>query len=179
MAWQIRIKASAHFCVYSARAETQLGRFLMSSHLSSEKVVRLSPGSEQQIDQYMFKFDAIENFKAANYDGIRGHFSVYKEAQLVAQLKPEKRQYHVSGQWMTEAGIDATLYRDLYIALGEKLPDSEDWAVRIYVKAFVSCLWLGGLMMGLGALIALLDKRYRHKRLKSTDRLPANSAAAS
>jgi len=64
---------------------------------------------------------------------------------------------------MTEAGIDATLYRDLYVALGEKLPKSEDWAIRVYIKAYVSCLWLGGLLMGLGGLMAMFDKRYRKK----------------
>ena len=126
-------------------------------------MVRLGPGTEQQVDEYTFRFEEIKDFTAANYDGIRGHFSVLKEGEVIAQLEPEKRQYHASGQWMTEAGIDSTLTRDLYIALGEKLPKSDDWAVRIYVKAYVGCLWLGGLMMGLGGLVSMFDKRYRNK----------------
>jgi len=141
---------------------------VLSSHLSLEKVVRLGVEKEQQVEEYTFRFDSLENFTAANYDGIRGHFSVSKDGEIVAKLTPEKRQYHASGQWMTEAGIDATLTRDLYIALGEKLPDSEDWAVRIYVKAYVSSLWLGGLLMGLGGLIAMFDKRYRKKSQRNT-----------
>ncbi len=51
---------------------------VLSSHLSFEKVVRLGPGNEQQIDEYIFRFDSIENFTAINYDGIRGHLSVFK-----------------------------------------------------------------------------------------------------
>jgi len=114
---------------------------------------------------YEFKFESLDDFVASNYDGIRGQFSILNSGKVVAQLEPEKRRYHASGQWMTEAGIDSSLTRDLYVALGEKLPGSNDWAVRIYVKPFVSWLWLGSLLMGLGGLIAMTDKRYR-KRTK-------------
>ena len=158
--------ALAHF-LWQGLAIAVFG-VVLSSHLSVEKVVRLGIGTEQQVEEYTFKFDSLENFTAGNYDGIRGHFSVFKDGDLVAKLNPEKRQYHASGQWMTEAGIDATLPRDLYIALGEKLPESDDWAVRIYVKPYVTTLWLGGLLMGLGGLIAMFDKRYRKKRKKIT-----------
>jgi len=140
---------------------------VLSSHLSLEKVVRLGIGDEQKVQDYTFHFDKIENFQAANYDGIRGTFSVFKEGENVAELTPEKRHYHASKQWMTEAGIDSILTRDLYIALGEKLPGSEDWAVRVYVKPYVATLWLGGILMGLGGLIAITDKRYRRKRKRS------------
>jgi len=144
---------------------------VLSSHLSFEKVVRLGPGDVQEVNGYDFRFSGVENFKAGNYDGIRGKFEVTHagESKIIAVLQPEKRQYHASGQWMTEAGIDATLYRDLYIALGEKLPDGDDWAVRIYVKSFVTALWLGGVLMGLGGFIALSDKRYRKN--KSSDKV--------
>jgi cytochrome c-type biogenesis protein CcmF len=137
---------------------------VLSSHFSSEKVVRLGIGDEQKVEDYTFKFDKIENFKAANYDGIRGTFSAYKEGKKVAELTPEKRHYHASKQWMTEAGIDAKINRDLYIALGEKLPDSEDWAVRVYVKPYVTTIWIGAILMALGGLIAMTDKRYRRKQ---------------
>ncbi|MCP3673306.1 MAG: heme lyase CcmF/NrfE family subunit [Gammaproteobacteria bacterium] len=160
--------SASHYGMYVAHVGLAIAVIgvVLSSHLSVEKVVRLGITDEQQVDEYTFKFDSLEDFTASNYDGIRGHFSVTKDGKLVTQLNPEKRQYHASGQWMTEAGIDATLTKDLYIALGEKLPESDDWAVRIYVKPYVTTLWLGGLLMGLGGLIAMFDKRYRKKRQK-------------
>ena len=61
---------------------------------------------------------------------------------------------------MTEAAIDASIWRDLYIALGE--PIGEDaWAVRLQYKPMVRWLWLGALMIGLGALLTVADRRYR------------------
>ncbi|WP_277311464.1 cytochrome c-type biogenesis CcmF C-terminal domain-containing protein, partial [Pseudomonas viridiflava] len=80
----------------------------------------------------------------------------------VSLLHPEKRLYTVQQSVMTEAGIDAGFTRDLYVALGEPLENGA-WAVRIHVKPFVRWVWLGGLLTGLGGLLAALDKRYRLK----------------
>jgi len=65
---------------------------------------------------------------------------------------------------MTEAAIDPGLTRDLYVALGEELEEGA-WAVRVHVKPFVRCIWLGALMMAFGGLLAVTDKRYRSKRM--------------
>ena len=62
---------------------------------------------------------------------------------------------------MTEAAINATLGRDIYVSLGENLKDDGAWSVRLYFKSFVACIWLGGFIMALGGLIATADKRYR------------------
>ena len=78
-------------------------------------------------------------------------------------LVPEKRRYFASGQIMTEAAIDARLWRDLYIALGEPIGE-QAWAVRLQYKPMVRWLWLGALMIGLGALVTAFDRRYRSQR---------------
>jgi cytochrome c-type biogenesis protein CcmF len=61
---------------------------------------------------------------------------------------------------MTEAGIDARLHRDLYLALGDELGDNA-WSVRFQYKPLVRFIWLGCIIMALGGLIAVSDKRYR------------------
>ena len=55
---------------------------------------------------------------------------------------------------MTEAGISPGFTRDIYIALGEKINDS-DWSVRLNIKPFVRLIWLGAILMALGAITAL------------------------
>ena len=60
---------------------------------------------------------------------------------------------------MTEAAIDASIWRDLYIALGEPIGENA-WAVRLQYKPMVRWLWLGALMIGLGALLTVADRRY-------------------
>ena len=64
---------------------------------------------------------------------------------------------------MTEAAIDPALSRDIYIAMGEPLNDGA-WAVRIHFKPMVRWIWLGGVLMSIGAGLAVWDKRYRRRR---------------
>ncbi|MDX1636309.1 MAG: cytochrome c-type biogenesis CcmF C-terminal domain-containing protein, partial [Marinobacter sp.] len=90
----------------------------------------------------------------------------------VGRLYPEKRQYLVQRNIMTEAGIDAGLFRDLFVAVGEQVGDNA-WAMRIQYKPLVRWLWLGALFMAAGGFLAIADRRYRIK-----DKQPARAPAA-
>ncbi len=71
---------------------------------------------------------------------------------------------------MTEAAIDTGIFRDLYVALGEPLAN-DAWVVRAYHKPFVDWIWFGCLLMAIGGITAVSDKRYR---LKIKSRSPMN-----
>jgi cytochrome c-type biogenesis protein CcmF len=66
----------------------------------------------------------------------------------VASLLAEKRRYLASGSVMTEAAIDAGLFRDLYVAMGEPVGTQGAWAIRLHYKPMVRWMWLGALAMG-------------------------------
>lgn len=129
---------------------------------SQETMLRLSPGDRANIAGYEFYFDRIEQVQGPNYVSDKGHFTASQNGQVVATLHPEKRLFTTRQQVMTEAALDAGFTRDLYVSLGEKLEGSA-WGVRIYVKSFVRWIWLGGLMMMVGGLLAAFDKRYRRQ----------------
>jgi cytochrome c-type biogenesis protein CcmF len=99
----------------------------------------------------------------------RGDIRVTYAGKEVARMAPEKRRYSSQGSPMTEAAIDAGLTRDLYVALGEPLQGGA-WSVRVYHKPFVQWIWLGPLLMGLGGLTAVADRRYRMRsRLRTRE----------
>jgi cytochrome c-type biogenesis protein CcmF len=75
-------------------------------------------------------------------------------------LLPEKRFYPVQRMPTTEAAIDSGLTRDLYVVLGDPQPQG-GYAVRIYVKPFANWIWIGSIVMALGGLLSLTDRRYR------------------
>ena len=76
---------------------------------------------------------------------------------------------------MTEAGIDAGFTRDIYISLGEPLDDGA-WSIRLYHKPFVRWIWLGAILMAIGGLLAIIDRRYRIDRLLKKTSLNNNEA---
>lgn len=125
-----------------------------------EDDVRLAPGAAHALGGYAFRFDGVRTVAGPNYRAERGEVAVFRGERRVATLAPEKRFYHSQSQPMTEAGIDAGLTRDLYVALGEPLGGG-DWALRVYVKPFVRWIWAGALLMAAGGLLAASDRRYR------------------
>ncbi len=127
---------------------------------SVEKDVRLASGQSQNIGPYVFTFNGINEIQGPNYTAVRGTVDVSRNNQIKATLTPEKRFYPIQANPMTEADIDPGFTRDLYVALGDQLDDN-NWALRLYYKPFVRWIWLGGLLMALGGLIAVCDKRYR------------------
>jgi len=136
----------------------------LTSVYSEEKDVRLAPGESYSLGGYDFMFQGVKRSQGPNYQAFRGEMDVYLEGQKITHLSPEKRNYQ-TGMPMTEAGIDAGLFRDLFVALGEPLGDEGAWSVRLYHKPFIRWVWLGGLLMALGGLLAATDRRYY--RLKS------------
>src|SRR5476649_104272 len=135
---------------------------VLSSQNSAERDLRLTPGESMELGGYMFVFEGARHYQGPNFTSDRGTIRVLEDGKQVAVLHPEKRLYTVQQSMMTEAGIDAGFTRDLYVALGEPLGDGA-WAVRVYVKPFVRWIWFGGLLTGVGGLLAALDRRYRVK----------------
>ena len=136
----------------------------VTTQLGVEKDIKMSVGETQTIAGYDFVFNGVSRHESNNYKGFKGDLTVLKNHKEVVHLYPEKRQYQ-TGMPMTEAAIDPSISRDLYVALGESL-GGDAWSVRIYYKPLVRWIWLGGLMIAIGALFAAIDRRY-FLRIKS------------
>ena len=134
------------------------------SHYSVQKDLRMAVGDKATLGQYEFTFVGVEDVTGPNFTAIEGQVMVVKNGTLIAQLLPQKRTYTSRCQTMTEAEIDPALSRDIYVAMGEPLADGA-WAIRLHIKPMIRLIWLGALMMALGGLLAVWDKRYRRKKL--------------
>ena len=133
----------------------------LTSVYSVEKDVRLAPNEAIDMSGYIFEFHGVQQNKGPNYVAQQAFVTVSYKGQEVAKLEPQKRVYQVKTMPMTEAAIDAGLFRDLFVAIGEPLGDKGAWSLRIYYKAFIRWIWLGALFMAAGGLLAACDKRYR------------------
>jgi cytochrome c-type biogenesis protein CcmF len=148
----------------------------LTTQFSEERDIRLEPGQSATMLDYVFTLDTVTAVQGPNYIAEMGLVTVSLDDKVIATLRPEKRRYAASGQVMTEAGIDAGLFRDLYLSLGEKL-EGGAWAVRVQVKPFVRWLWLGGILIALGGSLAVTDRRYR-KKIVARAPLRAGTATA-
>ena len=138
----------------------------------SETDITMQEGETVQINDYDFRFEGTLPVKGPNYLSKQGQFFVTKDGKDIASLTPEKRYYPVQGAVMTEASISINPVRDIYVSLGEEL-EGGGWSVRVYFKPFVQWIWVGCVLMSLGGLLTMIDKRYRIKN-KSLNTEDAN-----
>ena len=138
----------------------------MTKTFTEERDIRMREGDTAEVAGYQFTLTDVYDLNGPNYGGQAAEIDVRKDGDYVTHLHAEKRFYRIQRTIMTEAAIHARLSRDLYVSLGEALGE-DAWAMRIQVKPFVRWIWLGGLLMSLGGLIALADKRYRRRLTKT------------
>ncbi|WP_430456016.1 heme lyase CcmF/NrfE family subunit [Rheinheimera sp.] len=146
----------------------------MTKTFSVEKDVRMKIGDSVELNGYTFLLSDVYALNGPNYGGQAAELEVFAHGEKLTHLHAEKRFYPVTRSVMTEAAVDARLSRDLYVALGEEL-SGPSWALRVYVKPYVRWIWLGAILMALGGLVSLGDKRYRRKTAAVTN--PQSSAA--
>ncbi len=126
-----------------------------------ERDVSIALGSSAKLAGYDFKLAELRMVEGPNYVARQADVIISdSRGQVVTTLHPQKRIYRVQQQPMTEAGIDVTWQRDLFVALGDDLGDGK-WSLRLQYKPLIRYLWLGSLIMALGGILAATDRRYR------------------
>ncbi len=152
----------------------------MVGSYQEEKDVKLGPKQSVDVAGYHFTFNGVKQVEGPNYVAAQGDFDLSMDGKFLRKMNPEKRNYASSAMPMTEAAIDAGLLRDVYVSLGEPIdrdkPEGE-WAVRVYYKPYVDWIWGGCILMALGGLAAMLDRRYRVKA-RAAAKVPAGAQQA-
>ena len=130
------------------------------SAFNVESDMAMRPGETLEVAGHTFELRELRNVEGPNYAAIEGLIEIRRDGDFIAEVRPQKRQYLVQTNWMTEAGIHVNWNKDLFIALGDQLGNNT-WSVRIQYKPMIRFIWLGALVMALGGLIAVSDRRYR------------------
>ena len=141
---------------------TLVGVALVASY-SQERDIRMQVGDVVEMSDYSFEFKGVNKAAGPNYSADVGTILVLKNQQFFAQMYPEKRFYPARGSVMTEADIDAGVFADIFVALGEPLADGA-WSVRLQYKPFIRWVWFGGVMMMFAGLLSAFDRRYSRKK---------------
>ena len=125
-----------------------------------QEIAVLDIGDTLQVGEVVARLDAVERVEGPNYVATVATLYVTEGDDVVGVMRPEKRVYPVARMPTTEAGIDNGITRDLYAVIGDPQVGG-GWAVRVYVKPFANWIWGGSILMALGGLVSLSDRRYR------------------
>jgi cytochrome c-type biogenesis protein CcmF len=125
-----------------------------------EDIRTMHVGDSFDLHGYNITLADVTKETGPNYFSTMATMTVASGDKVVATVYPEKRVYPVAGMPTTEAGIDYGFTRDVYLVIGDPQDDGS-WAVRSYYKPFANWIWGGALLMAIGGMISLADRRYR------------------
>ena len=109
---------------------------------------------------YTVVFKDVQPLVGPNYDGTYGRFEIMRGDRLVKEVVSEKRQFRPRSMPTTEVGLMQGVWGDIYVVLGDPGEDGA-YVVRASFNPMASVIWLGALVMFLGGLLSLTDRRLR------------------
>ncbi|MBN9674839.1 heme lyase CcmF/NrfE family subunit [Salipiger bermudensis] len=113
-----------------------------------------------ELGGYEFELLGVERVRGPNYFSTMGEVAVRQDGAEIAHLYPEKRDYPVAKMPTTEAAIDYRFLRDIYVVIGD--PQSGGgWTMRVYIKPLANWIWAGCILMAIGGILSLTDRRFR------------------
>lgn len=118
------------------------------------------PGEPFQVAQYTLTLQDVRRVQGPNYFSTTADVLVEQDGRALTTLHPEKRDYPVARMPTTEAAIDYRILRDLYVVIGDQQEDG-GWVMRTYIKPLANWIWGGCILMALGGVFSLCDRRFR------------------
>ncbi len=125
-----------------------------------EIIRSMKPGDTATLAGYQLTLDGFVDRTGSNYQETAVKFTVRQGGNTIATLEPAKRRFAASGTDTTESAIRTIWFSQLYLSIGDIAADGTVTA-RLYWKPLVTLIWLGALVMALGGLMSLSDRRLR------------------
>ena len=125
-----------------------------------ESIVAMHPKAPVNLGPYEVVLDGLISRHGPNYEEAVAQMSIRKGGVEVAQIEPAKRNYAARQMGTTKAGIVTLNLGQVYISMADANADGTV-NMRLYWKPLVTLIWLGAIVMALGGLVSLLDRRLR------------------
>jgi cytochrome c-type biogenesis protein CcmF len=131
-----------------------------ASTWGTERIMAAKPSATLSISSYQLTFDGTTTRQGPNYREMVAKFTVREGGDVIGVMEPSKRTFQSRQSSTTEAALLTRGVSQLYLSLGDPNPDGSI-ALRLYHKPLVLLIWLGALVMTLGGLMSLSDRRLR------------------
>jgi len=132
----------------------------------SEAAINMAPGDVVEVGGERLRFEGVAPLRGQNYQAMQASLTLLDSGRVV---QPERRQYMRQEMPMTETGIDSTMLRDVYVALGDATTEGR-WAVHVYVNPLVQFIWTGGLIILAGLFLSLSGRRAKKISVTADER---------
>jgi cytochrome c-type biogenesis protein CcmF len=133
------------------------------SAFSKETLVAARVGDRMSVGPYSLTLDSVDPVAGPNWTAVEARLTVRRGGGAPFVLRPQARMFSTPPTETSEAAIATRLDGQLYTVIGK--PDGGGrWQLRLWWKPFVSLIWLGGALVALGGLLALVGRVRRGRR---------------
>ena len=147
------------------------------SAFTVENMAAMAIGETKRVGPFAVTFAGLRELPGPNYAALEGLLLVSKGTGKPFVMAPQLRQFSDPPMLTNHAAINTFWNGQLYLTIGEKAV-GDRWLVRMWWKPFVTLIWLGGAMIALGGLLALMGRVRRDLIGKSAATPPRQEAAA-
>ncbi|MBI5120930.1 MAG: heme lyase CcmF/NrfE family subunit [Rhodospirillales bacterium] len=131
-----------------------------SSSWVEERIQNMKIGETVRLHDVDVLLESVEEVPGPNYGALKGTFLLSRDGKELLRLSPERRQYQTPPRPTSETAIHSTWLGDYYTVISEPAPGGS-YVTRFYWQPLIPWLWAGALVMALGGLVSLLDRRHR------------------
>jgi cytochrome c-type biogenesis protein CcmF len=150
-------------------AHVGLGVFVLGAvvegHQKLSVMQGMALGDSVKLGQYELSFKSLYQKTGANYDAQGGVFDLKDgRGKVICQPKPQRRFYPASNQVQSKVALCFTPLDDLYVVMAEPQAGEDgglSWQVRFFYNPWVRLIFFGPLLMALGGVLSLCDRRLR------------------
>ncbi|HEX2712586.1 MAG TPA: heme lyase CcmF/NrfE family subunit [Candidatus Acidoferrales bacterium] len=132
---------------------------LSGTAFNKDKQMEMAPGSRMELGPYTLICQTFTSRPEQNYTAERATIEVVRDGKQTMMLYPERRFYPANEQAGTMVAIYSTLKEDLYVVYAGRSPDNNQPEIHAYLNPLVKWIWLGGVIVMLGTVLALLPNR--------------------
>jgi cytochrome c-type biogenesis protein CcmF len=121
----------------------------------------LGIGDTLSVREYTLRMDKLGIEDTPNYASDKATMSLFEYGKKVANLYPEKRLYKAGQEQQptTEVSIYSTAKNDIYVVFQGGTRDGKKAIVQVFYNPLVMWVWIGGIVLVVGTLIALLPNK--------------------
>jgi cytochrome c-type biogenesis protein CcmF len=125
-----------------------------------EREFSLAVGESYQVGEYQLELNELKEIDNSNFIGLKGIVTAYRgDMELHGTLFPELRRYKRNGESTTEVALKMSLKNDLYLILAGLNEAGDRASFKVYINPLQVWLWFGVLIMLLGTVIIITDKK--------------------
>jgi cytochrome c-type biogenesis protein CcmF len=132
------------------------------SAFTKQKLIALRAGETAAVGPWLVELNTLSPVAGPNWTAIEAELHASRGGGVL-RLTPQSRTFIAPQTHTSESAIATVWNGQLYTVLGEQTEDGR-WQLRLWWKPFVTLIWLGGGLIALGGLLALIGRALTGRR---------------